>query len=76
MQEEKVNKIDRIYVRGANEATPEDGSPWTGYLSSSAISTSVAVFALHMYDQEKYQSFMKWCDLAKKYHAGRWLLGR
>ncbi|MDR2938033.1 MAG: squalene--hopene cyclase, partial [Prevotellaceae bacterium] len=33
---------------------PADGAIWRGELSSSAISTSVAIFALHMVDSEKY----------------------
>jgi prenyltransferase beta subunit len=31
------------------------GELWRGYLSSSAISTSVSAFALYKYDKEKYQ---------------------
>ncbi len=37
---------------------PADGSIWRGELSSSAISTSVSVFALFMVDSQKYASYI------------------
>ncbi|WP_280743054.1 MULTISPECIES: prenyltransferase/squalene oxidase repeat-containing protein [unclassified Parabacteroides] len=37
---------------------PQEGALWRGELSSSAISTSVSVFALYMVDKEKYASFI------------------
>ncbi len=41
------------------EKRPADGAIWRGELSSSAISTSVAVFALYMVDKEKYASHIQ-----------------
>ncbi|MDR0573577.1 MAG: squalene--hopene cyclase [Tannerella sp.] len=41
------------------EKRPSDGSIWRGKLSSSAISTSVSVFALYMVDKEKYASYIR-----------------
>ncbi len=38
---------------------PADGSLWRGELSSSAISTSVAVFALYKVDSKKYASYIQ-----------------
>ncbi|WP_430809519.1 MULTISPECIES: prenyltransferase/squalene oxidase repeat-containing protein [unclassified Carboxylicivirga] len=56
MQEEKVHKmIDYLSAELINKR-PKDGSLWNGYLSSSAISTSVAVFALFMTGKDKYQT--------------------
>ncbi|MDR1756363.1 MAG: squalene--hopene cyclase [Culturomica sp.] len=46
---------------------PADGSIWRGDLSSSAISTSVAVFALYLTDQEKYASYIR--------NGAAWLTG-
>lgn len=41
------------------EKRPSDGSIWRGQLSSSAISTSVSVFALFMVDKDKYASYIQ-----------------
>ncbi len=38
---------------------PADDSIWRGELSSSAISTSVSVFALYMVDSKKYASYIQ-----------------
>jgi prenyltransferase beta subunit len=52
------NMID--FVRGEIlKRRPEDGSIWTGHLSSSAISTSVSVFALFMDDAKKHQEVIQ-----------------
>jgi len=51
------NKVDRMVDFLHNELfnrRSEDGL-WTGFLSSSAISTSISVFALFMHDKEKHQ---------------------
>lgn len=54
---------------------PADGGIWRGKLSSSAISTSVSIFALHCADREKYaadiQRGIEW--LSSTMHAdGSW----
>ncbi len=41
------------------EKRPAEGGIWRGALSSSAISTSVAVFALHLTDREKYAPYIQ-----------------
>ncbi|WP_430816349.1 prenyltransferase/squalene oxidase repeat-containing protein [Carboxylicivirga sp. RSCT41] len=56
MQEEKIHTMIDYLSGELLDKRPEDGSLWSGYLSSSAISTSVAVFALFMSDKDKYQS--------------------
>ncbi|WP_430936312.1 prenyltransferase/squalene oxidase repeat-containing protein [Saccharicrinis sp. 156] len=59
MQEEKLNMMIEYVSGELLKKRPEDGSLWTGYLSSSAISTSVAVFALHISGTERHQSLIK-----------------
>ncbi len=41
------------------EKRPAEGGIWRGALSSSAISTSVAVFALYLTDREKYAPYIQ-----------------
>ncbi len=58
MREIKTDKMIDFVRRELLNKQPEQGSLWTGLLSSSAISTSVSVFALYMADNEKYQQYI------------------
>jgi squalene-hopene/tetraprenyl-beta-curcumene cyclase len=49
--------IDVLSEQLKQKQTP--GGIWRGKLSSSAISTSVSVFALYMIDKDKYQPYIK-----------------
>lgn len=66
--------IDAARVRLLNKR-PADGGIWIGQLSSSAISTSVSVFALYMVDEKKYaryiQGGIKWLHKTMK-SDGSW----
>lgn len=57
------------------EKRPADGAIWRGELSSSAISTSVSVFALYMVDKDKYTSYIqkgtKWLN-STMHFDGSW----
>lgn len=53
---EQVNQMIEALRERLLEKRPPDGAMWRGELSSSAISTSVSVFALYMVDKEKYSS--------------------
>jgi len=59
MQKEKIHTIIDYLNGELQNKRPKDGSLWIGYLSSSAISTSVAVFALFISDKEKHQSHIE-----------------
>lgn len=49
--------ITEVKTRLLNARKP--GEMWRGHLSSSAISTSVSVFALYLIDKEKYGSYIE-----------------
>ncbi len=58
MQEEQLDKLIQIVQQHLlDKRSPED-KIWRGHLSSSAISTSVAVFALHTVDKEKHKALI------------------
>ena len=52
--EEKIQTIVNDASKRLLSMRREDGM-WEGYLSSSAISTSVSIFALSVIDHERYQ---------------------
>ncbi|MCW3785264.1 prenyltransferase/squalene oxidase repeat-containing protein [Plebeiibacterium sediminum] len=58
MQNSKVNTMIDFLKDELLRRQNADGL-WTGFLSSSAISTSVAVFALFMEDREKHQFYIQ-----------------
>lgn len=54
MTAEKIDKIIADVTAQIKAARPKDGGIWRGELSSSAISTSVSIFALSRIDSAKY----------------------
>lgn len=54
MTAEKIDKIIADVTVQIKAARPKDGGIWRGELSSSAISTSVSIFALSRIDSAKY----------------------
>ncbi|TRX70619.1 prenyltransferase/squalene oxidase repeat-containing protein [Carboxylicivirga sp. M1479] len=67
MQNDKVNETIEYVSRELMKRRPKNGDIWTGLLSSSAISTSVALFALYMFDKKSHQAIIE--------KAGEWLKG-
>ncbi|MDH6358471.1 prenyltransferase/squalene oxidase repeat-containing protein [Parabacteroides sp. PF5-9] len=64
MKEKQIDEmIDVLREELIQRRSP--GYMWRGKLSSSAISTSVSVFALYMIDREKYASYIQ--------HGAEWL---
>lgn len=59
MKEKQINEMIETLRERLLEKRPSDGSIWRGELSSSAISTSVSVFALYMMDKNKYASYIQ-----------------
>ncbi|MCG8580246.1 MAG: squalene--hopene cyclase, partial [Bacteroidales bacterium] len=59
MQEEKIHTMIAYLSAELLDKRPPNSSLWNGYLSSSAISTSVAVFALFMSDRDKHLSHIE-----------------
>ena len=58
MRIEQIDEmITEVKTRLLNAREP--GEMWRGHLSSSAISTSVSVFALYLIDKEKYGSYIE-----------------
>lgn len=58
MRIEQIDEmITEVKTRLLNARKP--GEMWRGHLSSSAISTSVSVFALYLIDKEKYGSYIE-----------------
>lgn len=66
MREEQLNEMIQVVTeRLLSRRTP--GGIWRGRLSSSAISTSVALFALHQIDAQTYDPYIrKGADWLKK----------
>ena len=58
MNTEQINKMIESLSESLLLRRSADGL-WRGKLSSSAISTAVAIFALYMTDKEKYRSFIQ-----------------
>ncbi len=58
MREQQINEMINV-LREQLLAKRPTGGIWKGKLSSSAISTSVSVFALSMVDKEKYTSHIR-----------------
>lgn len=58
MRTERIEEMT-IDLRERLLAKREPGKIWRGRLSSSAISTSVSVFALHMVDKERYAAHIQ-----------------
>lgn len=56
----RIEQIDEMIteVKGRLINARKPGEMWRGHLSSSAISTSVSVFALYLIDREKYSSYI------------------
>ena len=59
MEKQQIEEMIGAVRKRLLEKRPADGSIWRGELSSSAISTSVSVFALYMADKEKYASYIR-----------------
>ena len=55
---EQINEMMNVLSEKLLLGRSEDGM-WRGKLSSSAISTAIAVFALYMVDKDKYRSFIQ-----------------
>ena len=58
MKTEQINKMINVLSEKLLLRRSEDGL-WRGNLSSSAISTAVAVFALYRVDKDKYSTFIQ-----------------
>lgn len=58
-QQEQIDEMIVSLRQRLLDKRPADGSIWRGELSSSAISTSVSVFALFMADKEKYAAYIE-----------------
>ena len=59
MRDKQIVEMIRSVEERLLEKRPSSGSIWRGELSSSAISTSVSVFALFMVDEKKYASYIQ-----------------
>jgi squalene-hopene/tetraprenyl-beta-curcumene cyclase len=59
IRKEQIDEMVEAVRKQLLEKRPSDASIWRGRLSSSAISTSVSVFALYMVDKEKYASYIQ-----------------
>jgi squalene-hopene/tetraprenyl-beta-curcumene cyclase len=59
MREKQVDELIVAVRERLMAKRPADGGIWQGHLSSSAISTSVSVFALYMADKDLYSEYIK-----------------
>lgn len=58
MKEEQINEMIRVVAERLLQQRRPQGI-WRGFLSSSAISTSVAIFALYQIDPDKYEPYIR-----------------
>ncbi len=59
MRKKQTEEMIGVVRKRLLEQQPADDALWRGELSSSAISTSVSVFALYMVDKDKYASYIQ-----------------
>lgn len=59
MRKEQAEEMIKALSDKLLSMRPQDGGIWRGKLSSSAISTSVAVFALHITAPDKYKTYIE-----------------
>ena len=59
MTAEKLDNIIADVTQRIKALRPKDGGIWRGELSSSAISTSVSIFALQKIDAVKYAEYIE-----------------
>lgn len=75
MRTEQVNEMIADITRQLLQKRSSDGV-WRGCLSSSAISTSVAIFALYQIDSDTYEPYIKeGSRMVEENDACGWFLG-
>jgi squalene-hopene/tetraprenyl-beta-curcumene cyclase len=59
MKDERIDEMIDVLRKQLLAKQADPGALWRGKLSSSAISTSVSVFALYMIDKDKYKPYIE-----------------